>query len=88
MNRNLSDTPVMGRQLYGNVNAHLHICSLFVMRLAMVHGLFVMTLASLLMNAILTFITYLSVTYSCLIAVCSAVLICCVMYTCSARLEC
>lgn len=88
MNRNLSDKPVMGSQFYRNVNARLHICSLFVMRLAVVHGLFVMSLASLLMNAILTSITYLSLTYLCLIAVCSAVLICYVMYTCSARLEC
>ena len=88
MNRNLSDKPVMGSQFYRNVNAHLHICSLFVMRLAVVCGHFVMSLASLLMNAILTFITYLSLKYSYLIALCNAVLICCVMYTCSARHEC
>jgi hypothetical protein len=36
VNRNLSDKPVMGSQFYRNVNAHLHICSLFVMRLAVV----------------------------------------------------
>jgi hypothetical protein len=52
VNRNLSDTPVMGSQLYRYVNAHLHICSLFVMSLVVVLGLFVMSLASLLMNAI------------------------------------
>jgi len=88
VNRNLSDKPVMGSQCYRIVNAHLHIYSLFVMRLAVVHGLFVTSLVSLLMNTILTFITYFPLTYSCLIAVCSAVLICYVMYTCSARLEC
>ena len=85
LNRNLSDTQSWEASF---IETWMYICiyvAYLLLRLAVVHVLFVMSLASLLMNVILTFMTYRSLTYSCLIAVSSAVLICYVMYT---RLEC